>query len=437
MSDLPKGWEASTLVDLVTFNPKHDPETNRDQVISFVPMPAVNEHSGTISEPKERPLAEMWKGFTHFADGDVIFAKITPCMENGKTAIARDLKNGIACGSTEFHVLRPSEGILADYLWRYMRQKSFRDEAAKHMTGAVGQRRVPKPYLEQLRFPLPPLAEQRRIVEKLDQLSARTRAAKDHLTHVQTLATRAKQATLAAAFRGKWDTRPLSDLASVGTGATPKKGNARFYDSGNIPWVTSSVANQDLVTEAEQYITEAAIKETNCRVYPSGTLLVAMYGEGKTRGMITKLGIDAATNQALAAIQLTAPERVHPEWVPWLLQSKYLEMREMAAGGVQPNLNLGIIKAIEVLLPPVKEQTEIICRIEAVFARIDRMVAEAGRAAKLLERLEAQLLAEAFRGELVPQDPSDEPASALLARIREARANTPKPKRARKKRVAS
>lgn len=288
-------------------------------------------------------------------------------------------------------------------------------------------------FLKASSFPIPPLAEQRRIVSRLDQLSARSSKAKNHLADVQTLATRAKQATLAAAFRGEWRMKPLSALASVGTGATPKKGTPRFYKGGSIPWVTSGVANQDLVTEAEQYITEAAISETNCKIYPAGTILVAMYGEGKTRGMVTRLGIDAATNQALAAIQITSLDHVHQEWVPWLLQSKYLEMREMAAGGVQPNLNLGIIKAIDVPLPSLKEQSEIVGHIEAAFARIDRMVAEATRAAELLVRLEAQLLAKAFRGELVAQDPADEPASALLARIRDARANAAKPKRRKTK----
>jgi type I restriction enzyme S subunit len=107
MSELPKGWEAPGFAEICDFNPKHDPGTDREQLVSFVPMPAVSDETGTIETPQDRPLSEIWKGYTHFQNGDVIFAKITPCMENGKSAVASDLTNGLACGSTEFHVLRP------------------------------------------------------------------------------------------------------------------------------------------------------------------------------------------------------------------------------------------------------------------------------------------------------------------------------------------
>lgn len=399
-------------------------------------MPAVDEHLGSITTPDIKPLKDVWKGFTHFAEGDVIFAKITPSMENGKTAVARGLINGLACGSTEFHVLRPTEALNADYIWRYLRQKSFRAEAEAAMTGVVAQRRVPRPFLEEHELPIPPLLEQRRIVAKLDRLSVRTAAAPDHLARITKLAARAKQAILAETLSDEWPLVQLYELAKVGTGATPKKGNSRFYDKGSIPWVTSGAVNDSRILAADQFITEAAIPETNCKVYPTGTLLMAMYGEGRRRGMVARLEIDAATNQALAAIQINQDAPVRDDCVKWLLHSKCLELRKLAPGGVQPNLNLGMVKAIKVPIPPLEEQDIRIKRIGTAFARIDRLTQEASRAVHLLDRVDERLLATAFRGEFVPQNPEDEPAEALLTRIREARATAPKQKRGRRKETA-
>ena len=97
---------------LCDFNPRHDSSTERSISVSFVPMPVVCEQDGIINSHGTRPLEEVWKGYTHFQNDDVIFAKITPCMENGKIAVAGELHNGIACGSTEFHVLRSLGGVL-------------------------------------------------------------------------------------------------------------------------------------------------------------------------------------------------------------------------------------------------------------------------------------------------------------------------------------
>lgn len=107
MSELPQSWAEATIEDCAILNPKHDRDVSGDTLVSFVPMPAVSDVTGEIESLQTRRFSEVSKGYTHFQSGDVIFAKITPCMENGKIAVARDLTNGLACGSTEFHVLRP------------------------------------------------------------------------------------------------------------------------------------------------------------------------------------------------------------------------------------------------------------------------------------------------------------------------------------------
>jgi type I restriction enzyme S subunit len=291
---------------------------------------------------------------------------------------------------------------------------------------------------------VPPLNEQCCIVAKLDSLFERTRRAREELSHIPRLIENYKQAILEAAFRGElvpgtpfnnWEVQKIENLAKVGTGATPKRGDSNYYNNGAIPWVTSGAVNQRVINEVDEYITEVALAETNCKIFPSGTLLVAMYGEGMTRGKVARLAIDAATNQALAAIQLTDKYAISRDYLFWFLEANYLALRALSAGGVQPNLNLGIIKNLEVPFPPLEEQHLIVRAVESAMEWLQIVYAEQGQAVHLLDRLDHANLAKAFRGELVPQNPNDEPASVLLDRIRGQRAGEARSKRGRRGRA--
>lgn len=162
-------WPHVRIGDVCDLNPRL-PKThtlNDDDAVSFVPMAAVSELSGTIQTRSTRRFAEVRKGYTPFQNNDVLFAKITPCMENGKAAIARDLVHGYGFGSTEFHVLRASENVLPEWLHFFVRQATFRHEAKRNFTGTGGQQRVPATFVANTLIPLPPLPEQRRIVDLL------------------------------------------------------------------------------------------------------------------------------------------------------------------------------------------------------------------------------------------------------------------------------
>jgi len=166
------GWPTASLGDVVQINPRVGTDrASSDLPVSFVPMAAVSEHTGSIVSPEVRPFGEVSKGFPIFAENDVLFAKITPCMENGKAAIARHLENGTGAGSTEFFVLRPTSRILSEYIFHFIRRTSFRATCKANFTGSAGQQRVPKSFLEKVAIPLPPLDEQRRIVGLLDRAS--------------------------------------------------------------------------------------------------------------------------------------------------------------------------------------------------------------------------------------------------------------------------
>ena len=158
-----------------------------------------------------------------------------------------------------------------------------------------------------------------------------------------------------------WTWSSIDQLADVGTGATPNRSKVEFWVDGDVPWVTSGVANGDYVDKASEFVTQLALAETNLTLYPAGTLLVAMYGEGKTRGKCAELRISATTNQALAALQVNEQVRAY---VRHFLELNYEEMRKVASGGVQPNLNLSLVRAVAIPLPPLAEQVRIAAEVD-------------------------------------------------------------------------
>ena len=158
-------WPVETIDVVVQVNPKlaaaDRPDLN--EIVCFVPMAAVSEETLSIEAQAERPFSEVAKGYTPFKRGDVLVAKITPCFENGKMALADNLAHELGFGTTEFHVFRPSERITGPYLFNLLRAPYVRKAGAMKMKGAAGQRRVPADFFAALTIPLPPLAEQKRI----------------------------------------------------------------------------------------------------------------------------------------------------------------------------------------------------------------------------------------------------------------------------------
>ncbi len=207
---LPAGWETAELSEICLVNPTIDKSSISDDLaVSFVPMPAVEAESGGIDVSATRKFGEVKKGYTPFREGDVLFAKITPCMENGKMAVVPALHNGLGFGSTEFHVLRAHSGISPQFVYFFVSSRAFRHVAEHNMSGAVGQRRVTTPYLSACKIPVPPTTEQHRIVAKieelfseLDQGVASLKTAREQLkVYRQSLLKNAFEGKLTAAWR--------------------------------------------------------------------------------------------------------------------------------------------------------------------------------------------------------------------------------------------
>ncbi len=214
----------------------------------------------------------------------------------------------------------------------------------------------------------------------------------------------------------------IDQLAHVGTGVTPLRSNTSYFHQGTIPWITSGALNDETVSAAKEFVTEFAVNKCRLEVYPEGSILVAMYGEGKTRGKCSELLIPATINQAIAALVMEGEAESCKAYLKAFLLHSYEKLREQASGGVQPNLNLQIIKTISLPLPPVSEQAEVVRLLAQQFDQIERQQNAVRISLKQSAAQRKNILQAAFSGQLVRQDPSDEPASELLKRIRAERA---------------
>ncbi len=210
-------WGNVVMDDVCVINP---PKLNTKDLddnlkVSFVPMASLSEIYGEIIDSQIRLLKDVKSGFTSFKEGDVVFAKITPCMENGKCAIVGKLVNNIGYGTTEFYVFRCGEKLFNRYLYHILRHKSFRDKAKAEMTGAVGQQRVPKSFLQKYSLYLPSYDEQIEIVRILDNILLKQQQAKEKAEEVLEKIELIKKSILARAFRGELGTNNPDEESSL------------------------------------------------------------------------------------------------------------------------------------------------------------------------------------------------------------------------------
>jgi len=283
-------------------------------------------------------------------------------------------------------------------------EPSVRSTAKSLMAGATGRMRLSATGLAQFRIPVPPLAEQRRIVDLLEdhlsRLDAAQQAISDSLRRLGAL----RDSGLSTAVRQAYESAggavaPLGSLAKVSSGLTPLKGNKGFHEGGTIPWITSGDLHQGLITQAKHFVTQEALDETTLKVMPAGTLLIAMYGEGRTRGTAAELCIEATTNQACAAIALY-DAGLRP-WVRLVLDANYSALRRLAAGGVQPNLNLSVVKAIQIPLPRLDLRAQSLARMAELDDAQSRLRRQLDIAHRRGIALRWSLLDAAFSGRLV------------------------------------
>lgn len=201
-----EGWEEKTLGDVCEIKPPKREARNKlkeTDLVSFAPMKYLEINQKNLIPTEERTLKEVGGSYTYFANDDVLLAKITPCFENGKLGIAKNLKNGVGFGSSEYIVFRTDDKLFSEYLYYFLSRAQFREEGAKRMMGAVGHKRVSKEFIEDSIIPLTSFSEQQSVVQKLDILSAETKKLEaiyeKKLADLEEL----KKSILAKAFNGE------------------------------------------------------------------------------------------------------------------------------------------------------------------------------------------------------------------------------------------
>jgi len=283
-------------------------------------------------------------------------------------------------------VIRDASILDRDYL-RFALMATSSEDGANH---AVLGKVLNKEKVEGIEIPVPTFSEQRRIVDILSRAEGIVRLRRE--------AEKKAAELIPALFLNMfgdpatnpkgWATLPIIELCAVQTGGTPSRENTAYYE-GEIPWVKTGEVAGGVIVKTGEHISEQALAETNCKRFPVGTILVAMYGQGQTRGRCAMLGIEASTNQACAAI--LPSDQIAGEFLFRLLQTQYEHLRSLAQGGNQANLNLSMIKNYRVILPPIAIQNEFSERIGAVSSIQSQQSAATAKAQATFDALLAQV----------------------------------------------
>ena len=451
-------------------------------------MRAVGVEGSGFIDPVTRPYREVKRGYTAFRPGDIIMAKITPCMENGKTMLVPEVPNGVCFGSTEFHVIRPEGGINGKWIELFLLRQEARRDAQRAMGGAVGQMRVPATFLESLQVPVAPQAEQDRIVRFIEETSLDLNAGVDTLQRCQEKLTRYRASVLKAAVEGDltaaWrkehpDIEPASELLQrilaerrqrweqeqlriyAEKGKTPPKNWKAKYkepvapegdDLPTLPhgwcWATldqlawssgygTSVKckpdNAGLAVLRIPNVVQGALELDNLKFAPSG------YAEHPDRLIAARDMLVIRTNGSRDLIGRGAFVQHAPPTalsfasylirfrligaVAWLavLWDSHLVRRWMsencATSAGQYNISLRSLNKLPLPIPPLEEQTEIVAATDELMSVSSQTAPALKSQLAATERLRQSILHRAFTGNLLPQDPDDEPASKLLERI--------------------
>lgn len=441
MSELPKGWVEAKLGDVCDYvqrgkSPKY---TGRSD------LPVINQKCVRWWGIEEQHLKfvdpEQWSKWTEerfLQPGDILWNS-TGTGTIGRAALYQGLETTKkAVVDSHVTILRSNLATSGEFLHRYIKSPDVQSKIADMQSGTTNQVELNRTEIVETRLPLPPLAEQKRIVAKLDALSARSARARKDLARIDTLVTRYKQAILSKAFQSaRGVLQSLDELVS--SDAPIRYGvlqPGKIKDSGvQLVRVCDLVSGRVAWKQLRRIDPEIDMAFSKARI-SNGDILLSVVGTIGRIALVTDL--TEPTNIARAVARLRPDkDKVLPEWLALRLHAGDCQVafagdaREVA----RKTLNVSKVRAVRVFVPPLAEQKEIVRRIESAFEKIDRLAAEAKRALELTDKLDEAILAKAFRGELVPQDPADEPASTLLARIKANRAAVPKPKRGRGKKV--
>ena len=350
---------------------------------------------------------------------DILIARMGSVGENG---LATHNIDGVFAS----YLIRIVPRSSAKYVCNFLQTNLYWGQISEKAQGTT-RLNVNANVLKDLIIPLPPLAEQQRIVDRIESLFAKLDEAKEKAQAVVDSFETRKAAILHKAFAGeltkkwrksantRWVYKKIKDCCKLGSGGTPSRKVPDFY-KGDIPWIKTGEIEWNDIYDTEEKITQSAIDNSSARCYKPGVVLVAMYGMGVTRGKASILRVQAATNQAVCVLEPQSA-LLYNRYLLYYFMRNYWDIREKAVGGNQLNLSLTIIKELNIEIPPIDEQMEIVQILDDLFAKEQKAKESAEAVLDQIDLMKKSILARAFRGELGTNDPSEESAVELLKRV--------------------
>ncbi len=463
---LPEHWHVVKFEDVVTFTKKpRDLRYSEYNEVPFVPMSLIPIATLYSKEFRLKPTNELSSG-TYFEPGDILLAKITPSFENGKQSIIEELPTPFGIATTEIIPIREIEGVSDKiYLFYYLLSLDVRALLTARMKGTTGRLRLGTEALADLEIPLPPLPEQRRIVAKLETVFTQLDAAVDNLKKTQTQLKRYRQSVLKSAFEGEltkewregysddlepmavsedselegltklpdgWVWTQVKDIAEFIRGVSYRKNqSSKTPQTDYVPILRANNINGQLNYDDLVYVEQARVKDE--QFVKSLDIIIAMSSGSKHLvGKAAQAHRDFAGGFGTFCGLVRVSEEVNQKFIGLFFQSPVYrsEISRLSIGININNLRRENIEEMLIPLPPLTEQEQIVSELERCLSVADEAEAIIDAELKRAERLRQSILKHAFSGKLVPQDPNDEPASALLEKIRDKKEyQQPKQKR--------
>ncbi|MBU5349151.1 restriction endonuclease subunit S [Paenibacillus lautus] len=403
-------YRVVSLNEIADINPKTDTRhLSDDSLVTVLPMSSVSEE-GIIKEHQISTLTNIKKGLTLFKENDVLLAKITPCMENGKRAIAKELQNGIGFGSTEFHVIRAKQEVLPEFVYYFISQNSFRKEAELNMTGSAGQKRVPSSFLKTVKVSLPPIEEQNKIVSALAEADALLQKRKTAIAKLDAL--------LKSYFifnvgpkhidYDKWNELCIEELAAQYKGSmrTGPFGSdlrhSEFVEDGIAVLGIDNAVKNHFAWGERRFITEEKYEKLKRYTVKPGDVIITIMGTTGRSAVVPEDISIAITTKHLATITVNR-DMTFPEFLSFSIHSHpdILHQIKLAnKGAIMDGLNLGIIKGLKLKVPPIDKQEKFIKYYHEI--QLQRCLMES-QLIKLEENFRS-LLHQAFTGRLQFRD---------------------------------
>jgi len=340
-----------------------------DGQLTYVGLENIESNTGCLIGEVVATASDIKSLKSRFEPNDILYGKLRPNLNK----VYRAEMAGVC--STDIFVLRTGHRASPEYLTQLLRSQQFNVQVL-HGIGGAQLPRVSFDYLSALEIPLPPLEVQHQIVAEIESyqkiIDGARQVLDNYKPHIVVSPT--------------WPVVQVGDVASIRSGGTPERSNADYW-GGDIPWIKTGQIDFNVIQSAEEFITPAGLANSAARMFPAGTILMAMYGQGVTRGRVAILGIDASTNQACAAIEVTSAE-IDRAFLYWSLAGKYEELRAISEsrGGNQSNLNAQLIREVEIPLPDLATQRSIVAEIEG-----EQALVAANR--ELIRRMEAKITA--------------------------------------------